>query len=276
MDKHHKSIYRKDMRYLYKSILLLVVILLIFTSYTSIRLQKKVLHLKHAYITDKTTHDKPTVSSDKMFVSEALVQELYQILKDTTELLDKHGIRYVIDGGTVLGAVRHGGLIPWDDDADLLVLQEDESKIMGLVEEFFKMGYTIKYTGTMYVVTYQGTNDTPPFIDIMIIKKNSISNTYEYTNSVLRSTFSKEWYPAEYLFPRKSYDFGPLKLWGPNNAMWYLDHYYGTRWRTHAPVYNHSNNHISGGLKTIDVLTEELQKPALPRWPLVDRVDKIR
>lgn len=40
-------------------------------------------------------------------------------------IFDKHHIRYVIEYGSLLGAVRHGGFIPWDDDFDYVVLEDD-------------------------------------------------------------------------------------------------------------------------------------------------------
>ncbi len=50
---------------------------------------------------------------------------LHQLLIDVTDLFEKEGITYWIDGGTLLGSVRHKGQIPWDDDIDLAVLQKD-------------------------------------------------------------------------------------------------------------------------------------------------------
>ena len=47
------------------------------------------------------------------------------ILKDFIAVCEKHNLKYFMCWGTAIGAVRHGGFIPWDDDIDVGMLRED-------------------------------------------------------------------------------------------------------------------------------------------------------
>ena len=55
--------------------------------------------------------------------------ELCRMLKELDEYLGGHGIQYSIMSGTLLGAVRHGGFIPWDDDIDMAMVYNEYSKL---------------------------------------------------------------------------------------------------------------------------------------------------
>lgn len=60
---------------------------------------------------------------------------MVEMIKVVDEICKKHNLTYWIDSGTLLGAIRHDGFIPWDDDADLCMPREDYDKFLALVEK---------------------------------------------------------------------------------------------------------------------------------------------
>jgi lipopolysaccharide cholinephosphotransferase len=69
-----------------------------------------------------------------------LHRHLYRMLLDFDALCKKHGIEYWIDAGTLLGAVRHGGFIPWDDDIDICMNRENYGRFLSLSQQDFPDG----------------------------------------------------------------------------------------------------------------------------------------
>jgi len=63
------------------------------------------------------------------------------ILKQVIDLCERHGLRYFLLGGTFLGAVRHKGFIPWDDDIDIGMPRADFEKFCSIAQTELKEPY---------------------------------------------------------------------------------------------------------------------------------------
>ena len=60
---------------------------------------------------------------------------MLEILKDFATFCDENGLQYYLDSGTLLGAVRHKGFIPWDNDVDVGMLRPDFDRFVSLMKE---------------------------------------------------------------------------------------------------------------------------------------------
>lgn len=58
------------------------------------------------------------------------------MLLEFDKICKKHNIKYFLMFGSILGAVRHSGFIPWDDDLDVGLLRADYDKLLSVKDEF--------------------------------------------------------------------------------------------------------------------------------------------
>ena len=84
--------------------------------------------------------------------SDQLQQQIWateqEILDVIHQVCTEHGLRYSLAYGTLIGAVRHKGFIPWDDDIDLMMPREDYEKLLVIWNEAAPKGYILQNTRT--------------------------------------------------------------------------------------------------------------------------------
>lgn len=73
-----------------------------------------------------------------------------KMLRNITKILDSENIPYVLEGGTLLGIIREGRLLPWDNDIDLTITRPYASKLIAIRWKFWFKGYRtrIRYNET--------------------------------------------------------------------------------------------------------------------------------
>ena len=64
-----------------------------------------------------------------------------EVLSVIADVCERHHLQYFADYGTLLGAVRHKGFIPWDDDIDICMLREDYMELIRVLPEELPQGF---------------------------------------------------------------------------------------------------------------------------------------
>jgi len=160
--------------------------------------------------------------------------KLLEVLLMFHEAFEKHDIWYVIAYGTLLGAVRHRTLIPWDDDADVLVKLSDIKKVEVALADLEKHGFKIEKLWKLYRV--YGKDTTNVWIDIFFYSEINGKVVRCSTDDKSMCEYSEDkndwwWigfdFDSKLLNGRKRYEYSGLSLWGPVNSWQLLKLWYG-------------------------------------------------
>ena len=89
------------------------------------------------------------------------------IVKEVVAICEKHGFTYFMLGGTMLGAIRHKGFIPWDDDLDISVLKRDFPRLKKALQEELpdNLIYQDRWTDFNCPIIFAKVRDKHSFFD---------------------------------------------------------------------------------------------------------------
>ncbi|MGL4226191.1 MAG: LicD family protein [Rickettsia sp.] len=202
-------------------------------------------------------------------ISEKKALSLYQLMKDTHEILSKNNINYWIEGGTLLGAVRHKGIIPFDDDLDIGIRHEDAIRLQQILPQFEQLGYRVKHN-KIYVICGSRC------LDIFVFHQEN--DKFIHFNQSMYNKYPNDFFYDYELYPLKKYKFGSIEVYGPSEYKGYLNRQY-PEWDKYAIIYSPHSLHLpflsNIEKKTKFILTPELLKPAQPLGPLEDQVNIV-
>ena len=176
-----------------------------------------------------------------------IFKKLLKILKLWNELAKENNIEYWACAGTLLGAVRHSGFIPWDNDIDISIMLSDFKKVKMIIEQHpiltcceCEQGLQVRYRDNDF-----------PFMDIFVCDYYN-ENTIKYCG-FLSKHGEPTWYvdfyfPNEYiykneLYPLKKVKFENTTIMIPNIQKNTLFRTYSSHCLTTCKITNHTDIH---------------------------------
>jgi hypothetical protein len=185
---------------------------------------------------------------EKFSDSNSIKNKITYGLSVIDKIFNEHNIYYTISYGTLLGAVRHWDMIPWDDDADITILRKDFANTMNLANEFKQYGLLLESDWKLIKVYFDDTKF--PFIDIFIhddLNGKIVRCAEPFDTKCNYIDNDNDWwwkwinYPSEWILSRKRFKFGEIEVWGPKEAEKVLKYWYGSDCLTNCqtPILDH-------------------------------------
>jgi lipopolysaccharide cholinephosphotransferase len=176
-----------------------------------------------------------------------VIGRLYRLLEIFMEIAENNRISFWLCEGSFLGAVRHGGMIPWDDDIDIQFFYENENTLWKLKESFHKHGCDLtRWWGGYKCFFLNGQpvrrhNHRYPFLDLFPSKRTG-GGKIVYARFLARLVWRHIFlYEAEAM-PLVKRTFGPLSVCCPKEHDGYFNRSYGPDWDSVAYIsYNHEH-----------------------------------
>ncbi len=218
----------------------------------------------------------PKTDADLPHMKPETVGKFYKLLHEVDLFFQNKSIRYWLVDGTLLGAYRHKGMIPWDDDLDIGIFEEDLEVLLSAKDELLNSGLELSYYGVPGIYKISPTNGKKiekgqggywpwkyPFIDIFVYKK--VNDRYVYVDEIFRTKWSYIYYTVEELKePFELVPFGPLRAPAPHHRDDIILRLFGLTWN--KITYVKWNHEIDKRAKKVKVELRDFSSPAYV-WP---------
>lgn len=140
-------------------------------------------------------------------VNQRMLDETADLMEYADRLLREHGIDYVAACGTLLGAIRHAGQTPWDDDVDLFICKHEDMPRLGALRERVEAdGFQLIRVNAYYKLARGSDPLAFPFVDF-----------YELWDQI----------KPDYLYPLRRVPYEDFEINVPQRAEEALTDYFG-------------------------------------------------
>lgn len=125
-------------------------------------------------------------------------KELLSLLKEFDAIAKKNDIKYSLFAGTLIGAIRHKGFIPWDDDADIILERNQYEKFVSILPPTFIVSrnlwvprFSNKHNSKIYldIFVFDATSNVVIFQKLQILGLKTIQGTLKNRIARNKSTF---------------------------------------------------------------------------------------
>lgn len=184
-----------------------------------------------------------------------------EALKEVVSILNDFNIPFWLDCGTLLGAQRYGGIIPWDFDLDIAILQKDFDNVFRALSGLDQQKYTVQ--------DWSSRDKPKTYLKVYVKETGLLIDIYNFEidqdKKVIRSILSNEnsmflpesWRirerrfiidtPINFVFPLKKANFDGIEVFVPNQTVEYLKQRYGQNIGP-AKIFNPITNHYEKDL----------------------------
>lgn len=169
---------------------------------------------------------------DHMILNNQQLQDTNDLFVRFIDLASTAHVHYFAIAGTLIGAARNGGLIPFDDDIDVGILEKDCNKIDAYNDEMYyfeKISFGYKFK----------KKNSDMFVDIMVFENKN--NTYRIIND---SWPNESFNNINEIFPLKQITYNEMLINAPNSYKTYLDRAF-PEWDTNVVI--NCGHHDVGG-----------------------------
>ena len=191
-------------------------------------------------------------TNELTYTEETVVKRVYLLARVLQRCFDALGTIYWTSSGTLLGCVRHGGLIPWDDDLDICVYQKDESKVKGSLKNMLlqnnceimevpSFGYRVFHKIESECLSSEYSKHRYPFCDVYVMRRKATITLIAAGSG--RTLWPEEYYHNKDLDRLEKRSFGDVQLSCPANPEEYLCRMYGENWFNEGAT--HSYDHVT-------------------------------